>query len=282
MPPHFNSDESEPNPTSAAVTLSPIIPTANLTPLKITAAELRKSLGALHLANDGDGNERAYWPAINEHFPNYERFWRDLVVPMTKRIEVPLDSPGRHERRDRIADDVWRISYINYSIFLYLAHAFDHLSLPVSSSFGDFYPHLGSACDLLEDFLVMVYMCVSECRGQPVPALQGWSKEEFLEKAARWYEEEYPKAYEHYHKKGKAKGLYLPPRAELLGNYLGPQESAWAEYKKLSNAIREYRNKVVHDVAIGHIIVGKISLCLEKRAFKSTRFLRQSNKPPTM
>jgi len=230
-------------------------------------------MGGLHLANDGDGNEPGYWPAMNEHFPNYERFWRDLVVPMTKQIEVALNSPNRHERRDCIADDAWRISYIHYTIFLHLAHAFDHLSLPLGSSFGDFYTHLGSACDLIEDFLVMVYLCVSECTGRPIPALQGWSREEFLEKAAQWYEKEYPKAYEHYHRKGKAKGLYLPPRADLLGNYLGTRDSAWQGYKKLSDAIREYRNKVVHDVAIGHIIVGKISLVPRKESIQKYAIL---------
>jgi hypothetical protein len=61
--------------------------------------------------------------------------------PMTKRIEFPLGSPGRHERRDHIADDVWLISYINYSIFLHLAYAWDHLSLPLNSSFSEFYTH---------------------------------------------------------------------------------------------------------------------------------------------
>ena len=95
-------------------------------PLKIAGGDLQRAIGELHLADDGDGNERKYWAAINEAFPNYERFWQRLVVPMTRRIELPRNSPDRPERRDFLADDVWRISYLNYSLFLHLAYASDH------------------------------------------------------------------------------------------------------------------------------------------------------------
>lgn len=111
------------------------------------------------------------------------------------------------------------------------------------------------------------------CYGPAVPALQGWSKEKFLDKAALRYEKEYPKAYEHYDKKGKAKGLYLPPRGEILDGYFGPQNQAWKAYQKLSHAIREYRNKVVHDVAIGHVIVGKIFLVPRKESIQKYAIL---------
>jgi hypothetical protein len=109
-------------------------------------------VGELHLATDGDGNERAYWPSIYEQFPNYERFWRYLVVPTTKRIDLPLGSENRHHRREGIAEDLWRITYINYSLFLNLAYASDHLRFPRNSSFANFYTHLGSVCDLAQKF----------------------------------------------------------------------------------------------------------------------------------
>ena len=131
-------------------------------------------MGATRLIYDeigGDGNEQQYWPAINEQFPNYERFWQHLVVPMTKRIDLPPGSAGRHERRDNITDDLWNVSYINYSVFLNLVGAFEHLSQPVMLSVGNFYTHLASACDLAEEFLLRVHLLIAECRGEHVPEL---------------------------------------------------------------------------------------------------------------
>lgn len=233
-------------------------------PLKTTVGDLQRVIADLHLADDGDGNERRYWAALHETFPNYERFWQRLVVPMTKRIELPRNSPARHERRNLLADDVWLVSYLNYSLFLHLAYASDHRALPLESSFGDFYTHLGSVCDLAEDFLLAVHLLVSECRNLPVPVLLGLSRKEFLEMAARWYEKEYPKAYDHYHRKGKGKPVYLPPRQMILDTYFPPQDAGWKAYAKFSNQIRGYRNKVVHDVAMGTVLSGKFHLVPRK------------------
>jgi hypothetical protein len=158
----------------------------------------------------------------------------------------------------------WLISYINYSIFLHLAYAWDHLSLPLNSSFSEFYTHLGSICDLAEDFLLAVHLCVSECRDQPGPVLQGLPREEFLKMAAEWYDEKYPMAYEHYHKKGKPTSLRLPPRQTILCEYFDPEDPNWNAYKKFSDEIRPYRNKVVHDVAMGILLVGKFHLVPRK------------------
>ena len=61
-------------------------------PLEVAAKKLRDTIARLHFANDGDSYERQYWPLVMERFPNSERFWRDLVVPLTRRID-----PYRHE-----------------------------------------------------------------------------------------------------------------------------------------------------------------------------------------
>jgi len=123
----------------------------------------------LHLASDGDGNERNFWPVINEQFPNYEILWRNVVVPTTRRIELPLGSERRHERRAGVTEDLWLIAYINYSVFLNIVGAFQHLAQPVMLSLGNFYTHLASACDLVEEFLLRVHLLICECRGEPVP-----------------------------------------------------------------------------------------------------------------
>ena len=228
--------------------------------LKISAEELRSRVSALHIADDGDGIEKSYWPAINVGFPNYERFWQHVVVAATNRIEKPSNAVNRIDRRSGVSEDVWRVSFINYSVFLNLVGAFEHLSQPLLLSLGNFYTHLASACDLAEEFLMRVQLLMSESRGEPVPELAADSKEEFLEKLGNWYDAEYTRAYELYHRRGKDMLVRIGPRDRILVKYCERRCTAWKEYRRFSGPIREFRNRVVHDVQIGTIQVGKIHL----------------------
>jgi hypothetical protein len=174
-------------------------------------AQLRAAVENSHLSSDGDGIERLFWPVINDGFPNYERFWQQVVVPTTRRVDHTPDAERRIERRDGIADDLWLITYVNYSLFLNLVGAFEHLSQPLTLSVGNFYTHLASACDLAEEFLLRVHICVSECSGQNV-AFTPLTKEEFSQRVGDWYDKEYTKKYPHSHAKGKAMLVHVDPR----------------------------------------------------------------------
>ncbi len=230
--------------------------------MKGDANALRQLVEGMSLGRDGDGNEQAYWPVLAQRFSGYERFWKLVVVPMTKRIENVQDPMARIVRRDGIAEDLWRSSYLNYSLFLHLTYAFEHLSHPQNSSFGNFYTHLGSICDLAEEFLLSVHMLICHCRGEQIPVLQGLSEEDYLTMAKDWYRDEYPKAYQHYLAKGKSKPVYIPPRGRIVSAYTSG--TAWKNYAKFAGQIRQYRNKIVHDVAIGNILVGRIHLVPRK------------------
>lgn len=56
--------------------------------------------------------------------------------------------------------------------------------------------------------------------------------------------------YRNYHSKGKGSPLHLPPRLEIIGEYLG-KDLSWRKYKAYANLLRRYRNVVVHDHLIG-------------------------------
>ena len=56
--------------------------------------------------------------------------------------------------------------------------------------------------------------------------------------------------YRNYHSKGKGSPLHLPPRLEIIGEYLG-KDLSWRKYKACANLLRRYRNVVVHDHLIG-------------------------------
>ncbi len=243
-------------------------------PFEIAAKKLEQTVSALHFANDGDPHEREYWPVLKERFPNCERFWQRLVVPMTTRIEHALGEPGRDRRREDIAEDAWTVSYLNYSLFLHMTAAYDHLPVPFNSSFGDFYSHLGSACDLAEDFLMGVYFIVSECEGRKIEVLQTLPRDEFLKLAGDWYDKHYAKLYEHYLKFGKGKPpIKLPGRASVIDEYR-KRDDAWKRYQSFSQKIREYRNVIVHDVAMGNVLVGKVHMVPRKECIQDYRSLR--------
>src|SRR5262249_24896474 len=144
-----NSSEFTIPSTSGTITPLPT-PIAGFANITDPPATIETHINTLTLATDGDSNEQQFWPHLNDQFPNYEVFWRDIVTPMTRRIELPLGASRRHERRGGIAEDVWEISYINYSVFLNLVGAFQHLQQPVMFSLGNFYTHLATACELAE------------------------------------------------------------------------------------------------------------------------------------
>ena len=256
----FESSDPESNPTSGAVSGVPLSFKSPPARLSRSVGELRQTLEQLNLATDGDGVEQQHWPVVNEQFSNYEIFWRDIVVPMTKRIELPVGNSGRYLRRDHIADDAWDVSYINYSIFLNLVGAFEHLTQPLTLSLGSFYTHLASVCELAEEFLLKTHRLISDCLGERIPELDPVSKEEFLKQVGGWYDKQYAKSYDHYHKKGKEMMVHVSPQERIICRYIEKQNKAWKEYNRFRQPIREYRNKVVHDVQLGTVRVGKINL----------------------
>jgi hypothetical protein len=197
---------------------------------EINLRSLKRIIGSACFAANGDANEQMYWPFFKERFANCEVFWREFVVPTSRRIELKPGEPGGDRRRDGLAEDLWTIGFRHYSLFMQLSFAGWHLKLPAPSSFPNFYTHLGSACDLAEDFLLHVYLLVLECREKQSPVLQVLSKDDFLQRAGEWYDKKYPVIYENYHSKGRGLPLHLPPRKDIIGEYLG-QDDNWGKYK---------------------------------------------------
>jgi hypothetical protein len=221
---------------------------------KIGLKQIEDTISKTNFANDGDNSERNYWMLFKSRFLNCETFWRYFVVPATKRIELGIQDPKERIRpRDGVSEDIKDVASFHYSMFLNLIYAYDHLQNFKLSSFEDFYIHLGSACDLAEDFLLKIYLLVLECTDQKSVILQKLKREDFLKLAEKWYNSHYSKVYEHYLKKGKSAQIKLPSVENILDEYF-KGDRGWRQYKRFSQMIREYRNVVVHDVQIGKII----------------------------
>lgn len=218
---------------------------------KIALNTLEDIISKTYFLNDGDRFERTYWTFFKERFPNCETFWRYFVVPITKRIEIESKDPNERIRtREGVAEDVRDVASFHYSMFLNLIYSYDYLQNFRLSSFEDFYTHLGSACDLAEDFLLKTYLLILECKSEKSKILQQLEKNDFLKLAENWYDHNYSKVYEDYLKKGKPVPIKLPSRQDILDEYFSASEN-WEKYKGHTQKIREYRNIIVHNVQIG-------------------------------
>ncbi|MEW6025912.1 MAG: hypothetical protein AB1599_01265 [Planctomycetota bacterium] len=224
------------------------------------AEEFDKDLSKITLANDGDGYERAFWPYINQRFPNYEKFWRKHIVPLTKRIELDRGHSERVRLRDNIPEKMGIISMVHYSVFINLIQAYKRLENPDLSYFEDFYTHLVSACDLAEDFWLKIYLLINECTGNQSKTMQQLTEDEFVKLAREFYNSDYRKIYEHYHKKGKRMPIYIPHIPDIVkeffdGSNPNQQYKEYLEFSTGNKGIRQYRNKIVHNSQIGKIMV---------------------------
>jgi hypothetical protein len=240
-----------------------------------TLANLRQVISRTYFANDGDSNEQRYWPTFKERFPNLELFWRQFIVPTSRRIELPPSDPKRIGRREHVDDALWGMTYLHYSVFLHLSYAHEHLNLPVVSSFGDFYTHLVSASDLAQEFLLKTYSVILECRGASSQFMQGLTRDEFLKHAGEWYDTKYGKIYEHYLAKGKWSSITLPSRPSVVAEYMEHAPS-WDDYQRFDQSVRQYRNILVHREVVGEVIVNPgISLVPRREKIQEYLLLKE-------
>ena len=106
-------------------------------------------------------------------------------------------------------------------------------------------------------------------------------KEDFLALAGAWYDQHYPALYEHYSKYGKGKApIPIPSRANVLDEYYDTA-GVWREYKRVSQQLRTYRNRIVHDVAVGHIAVGSVNIVPRKRVIHEYRLMADVRRAAT-
>jgi hypothetical protein len=80
----------------------------------------------LTIAESGDSYERLWGHFLEDHFPEWERFWAHHVVPLTNRIDADCEiGPAKLFSREdpRIADGVEALMMANYSVFYYLARS---------------------------------------------------------------------------------------------------------------------------------------------------------------
>lgn len=224
---------------------------------KISFRQLENVISNTFLSSDGDSEEKRYWHYLNEDFPNYEKFWQQFVVPLTKRIELPKGNPERIRIREEISEELEDINMAHYSVFINIIQAHKRLETQDYSNFEDFYVHLGSVCDLSEDFLLKMYFLTNACKNRHSKIIQELSEDEFLSIAKNYYKNNYKKAYEYYQRKSRMPIIKIPDIPDILSDFFEENNAkgAYSSYKAFSQEIRQYRNVIVHCPQIGSIFL---------------------------
>lgn len=224
--------------------------------MKINPNKLPDYLQRISYKEHGDYFEREYGHFLSNCFPNCEQFWKVFVVPFTERMnEHPNSVAQRLNTRTGIDPKIEDLAGTNYSMFLSLVFAHFHLENKTPSSIEDIYTHLGSACDLAEMVIEKWHFLYSNIQGKEIKVLQGLSRDEFLEKAGKLYDEKYHDWYQHYLQKGKSPPINLISRSDILLEYLGKKSLRRKEYTTHSRDIRQMRNAIVHDMKVARVLV---------------------------
>jgi hypothetical protein len=219
--------------------------------LQTTIKDLQTLTNSFSYSKNGDLHEITSGHLVVNNFPNCETFWKNFVTPITNRVVPGIINPNdRIRARTNISKDLVDLSIIHYSMFLNLTYASYCLSNKHPSYFENFYTHLGSVCDLAEEFITHLYFVSLECEEKETEVLQKLSKTKFLNLARDWYDKYYSSSFEHYLSKGKTAPFKIISRSNILEEYFAKAKE-WKEYSKLALQIRTYRNVVVHNSQIG-------------------------------
>ena len=225
--------------------------------INITQARFDTLLRQTSFESNGDTYEQKFGSLVTKEFPNCELFWKLFVVPFTEGISnYPKKLSSNINPRKGIDPQIEDIASTNYSAFLNLIYAHIHLESELPSSLENFYMHLGSTCDLVESFLEKFFFLLTQCREEKCESLEYFSREQFIEYAKTWYEENYSNLYDIYLKKGKYVSMQIPSRKNIIKEFFEKylrRDDLRKQYFSFSQTIRQFRNVVVHDVQVGRL-----------------------------
>ena len=142
-------------------------------PLQTTSSDLEILTKSFTYKTFGDGYEMQYGDLVIDNFSNSEAFWQKFITPLTNRIDAFIsNSNDKIKQRQSASLDVRDLSAIHYSVFMNLTYAVECLTKKQISYFENFYAHLGSVCDLAEEFLTQLYFISLYCEGKETEILQ--------------------------------------------------------------------------------------------------------------
>jgi hypothetical protein len=90
------------------------------------------------LEGDGDALEQASWKLfVADHFPSYESFWVDRIVPLTYRVVTRGDirfRPTAELAADGFTDEDVTVAQLHYTVLLHLSRVHEVLTVAAEAS----------------------------------------------------------------------------------------------------------------------------------------------------
>jgi hypothetical protein len=203
--------------------------------------------GKFSLIRDGDRYERLWWPLLEGHFPQWERFWLHHVVPLTNRIDRSIGAKDRRKQylRDdpEIDSDAEAMVMANYSVFYYLGRASVIILTEPHLFAEDAFMLLRAATENVANFLTTVGRLAPKLDIAP-DALPSWPALQADETVSAI--KAYREAFVHWPRLGR--NPHMDWESVPRRRYLNRARSSWAYVQKLGPECfedsREYLQKV--------------------------------------
>jgi hypothetical protein len=208
-------------------------------------------LEQFRLAQHGDRSERELWPWVAATFPNYERFWRCYVVPLTRRIEpavqhsltLPVNSHIIRLRPQ--AKRFEKLAMSHYSTFFYFGHATRILKTTADYELlaNMVFFFLDTSIDNLEEFLKETERFLADC-GTKIRFGQPRNDNESIQKIGK-----YRDTLAHNPVIGRAfdQGLEKLP----INSVLEKVKNSWMEAEKLQPPEMAESKQLIEELRIG-------------------------------
>ncbi len=126
--------------------------------MKLEFQKLLNIVNTTTYQNGGASTESRYGHYLTKEFPNSEVYWRKFIVPSTNRLYGNFQAGKLFtDNRDGVSEDLLNIGSFHYTIFWRLIEAQENFT------FENFYTKLGTICDLVEEFLKIIYFIKMGC-----------------------------------------------------------------------------------------------------------------------
>jgi len=158
---------------------------------------------AYSLEKDGDEYEIRYWEILRKDFPNYEVFWSQFIVPLTKRSEG--QGIGLKEDIHPLLESV---AMAHYTVFYHFGVATD-LQARLGQEFSeDVLFHLSSATEMVERLIFILAKLKATLQSAE---LTGKLTDEIVSKTSSEYlsSKGYSKDFDRFMKRGQAVNMRL-------------------------------------------------------------------------
>ncbi len=222
-------------------------------------------MSSWNLIEHGDVYEKRGWPNFGLRFPNYEEFWRQFIVPMSCRECTPPGQPlWIHFRKD-VDPDAQRIAMAHYSIFRALAYINEIITIQNDSEFhqnfsftyseriDNVYIYLANIIDLVALLFWSVHKLESRFSIPVGKFPEKYNLQRILEKAEYYFSSgHYQDDFKQFCNKKRVASIKLHEPDDVTSFIKDAVlKKDWREF---SRDIRTYRNAVIHNTMIGHLI----------------------------